>query len=256
MPDQAGRTRVIRVVDFETTGGEPPDAGIIEVGWCDLLDTGGGWEVTLPTALLVRPDRPIDVEARAVHHIRDVDLEDAQDAAAVLAFVAAPAHPSEDIVAFAAHATGTEAALWPGAPAPWICTYKAALHLWPDVLRYWLGLDLAPQLALPAHRAGPDAFVTAHILLRQLRGGMSLEDAIAWQKVPALLATIPFGKNRGAKWSEIETGFLNWILERDFGEDVLYTARHELERRYAAGSAERARQASLLPALTEDRGNG
>ena len=51
---------------------------------------------------------------------------------------------------------------------PAICTYKAALRLWPEapgysnqVLRYWLRpKDLNPAVASPPHRALPDAYVT------------------------------------------------------------------------------------------------
>ena len=51
---------------------------------------------------------------------------------------------------------------------PAICTYKAALRLWPEapgysnqVLRYWLRpKDLNPAVASGAHRALPDAYVT------------------------------------------------------------------------------------------------
>ena len=37
-----------------------------------------------------------------------------------------------------------------------------------QVLRYWLGLRLDADLAMPPHRAGPDAYVTAHLLLRMM----------------------------------------------------------------------------------------
>ncbi|WP_421931753.1 hypothetical protein [Phenylobacterium sp.] len=44
---------------------------------------------------------------------------------------------------------------------PWICTYKVALRVWPEaprhsnqVLRYWRGLNLDLDLAMPPHRGG------------------------------------------------------------------------------------------------------
>ena len=46
-----------------------------------------------------------------------------------------------------------------------------ALRVWPEaprhsnqVLRYWRGMRLDHARAMPPHRAGPDAWVTAHIL--------------------------------------------------------------------------------------------
>ena len=72
-----------------------------------------------------------------------------------------------------------------------MCTYKCALRLWPElpshsnqVIRYERRphvLDRA--LGLPAHRAGPDAYVTAHHL-RDMLDLVGLEQLIAWSAEP------------------------------------------------------------------------
>ena len=92
---------------------------------------------------------------------------------------------------------------------PWICTHKVALRVWADaprhsnqVLRYWLGLVLDKELATPPHRAGPDAWVTAHIFA-ELAKTTSVEQVISWTLEPKKLPTMTFGKHRGAKWSDI-----------------------------------------------------
>ena len=87
---------------------------------------------------------------------------------------------------------------------PAICTYKAALRLWPEapghgnqVLRYWLRpKDLDPVIASPPHRALPDAYVTAFIL-RELLELATVEELIAWTGEPALLPRVTFGQYRG-----------------------------------------------------------
>ncbi|MBC7800959.1 MAG: hypothetical protein H7Z10_10080, partial [Gemmatimonadaceae bacterium] len=125
---------------------------------------------------------------------------------------------------------------------PWVCTYKCALRVWPDmpshsnqVLRYErrpLGLDRA--LSLPAHRAGPDAYVTAHHL-RDLLDAAPLDQLIAWSREPALLVRVPFGPFRGRRWNELEDTALDAILARDSDRDMRFTARHERDRRGGTG---------------------
>lgn len=72
---------LIRVVDLETCGLEPP-AGICEIGFCDLVKDGQEWIVGRPANLLVDPGMPIPPETSAVHHIVDEDVAGAPDFAA------------------------------------------------------------------------------------------------------------------------------------------------------------------------------
>ena len=117
---------------------------------------------------------------------------------------------------------------------PVICTYKCALRVWPEApahnnqaLRYWLhpeGVD--STVANMAHRAMPDAYVTAFIL-RELLKVVRVEDLIAWTKEPVLLPRITFGRYRGRSWADVPKDYLVWIIERsDLDEDVKCTAAH------------------------------
>lgn len=111
------------------------------------------------------------------------------------------------------------------------------MHVWPDapkhgnqVLRYWRGLALDPAFAMPPHRAGPDAWVTAH-LLRELLRLTTVEQMIAWSDQPRPIPTLPFGKHRGATWNEVPADYLQWMVGQDMDPDVLWHARAELGRR-------------------------
>ena len=81
---------------------------------------------------------------------------------------------------------------------PVICTYKAAIRVWPEApghsnqaLRYWLKpRDFRSEFASPVHRAQPDAFVTSLILCELLRVA-TVDDLIAWTDEPVLLPTVP-----------------------------------------------------------------
>lgn len=228
---------IIRVIDFETTGMEPPTAEVVEYGYCDLTKTGETWEVGLPVSCLYWV-RDIPPEVRAVHHITLADVEDCHH------FDEAEVHnPIEDVAVFAAHNLAFEDLFIPRRMLPGICTLKAALRVWPDapghsngVLRYWLEdqglLSLDHDTAMPPHRAGPDAYVTAHILKALFAAGATGKDMVAWTKEPRLLPKCPIGKFRGQPWADVEAGFLNWMLaQASMEEDLKWNARRELERR-------------------------
>ncbi|KQW79753.1 3'-5' exonuclease [Brevundimonas sp. Root1279] len=231
---------VIRVIDFETTGIEPP-AEVVEVGFCDLTrDDTGAWSVGRPSAYLCGV-AAIPPETRAVHHITVADCA-GQPAYDPIALLESAFH----CAVLAAHNMEFEAKwLQVEGAAPMLCTYKAALRVWPDapghsnsVLRYWLEdqglLTLDHATAMPPHRAGPDAYVTAHILKALFAAGATGKDMVAWTKEPRLLPTCPIGKFRGKAWAEVEAGFLNWMLGvPDMEADLKWNARRELERRAA-----------------------
>lgn len=220
----------IRIIDFETTGTEPP-AEVCEVGICDLhLDEK---RVDDPRAWLCGV-KTMPPEVRAIHHISLAECEgDPFDAARMCA------NPAD---AIAAHNSEFETKFFTPT-LPVICTYKAALRVWPDApshsngaLRYWLedqGL-IQPDHALtqPAHRAGPDAYVTAHILLALFNAGHTGREMIAWTKEPRLLPRCPLGKFRDKPWSEVEAGFLGWMLRQPTMEaDLKWNAEREIARR-------------------------
>jgi exodeoxyribonuclease X len=148
--------------------------------------------------------------------------------------------------AFVAHHAEFDKQFFDGDGMPWICTRKVAMRLWPtapnfknQTLRYVLGLDEDPGFdsfeAMPPHRAGPDSYVTAHLLARALKAA-SVAQLIEWSNQPALLpGAIAFGKHRGTPWEKVEPSYLEWIVHgaKEMDADVKFTARHWLERRLA-----------------------
>lgn len=227
----------IRVFDVETTG-MPPDARLCEVGWCDLIgevvDPTSGltqWDVGYPIGKLLNPGIPMPPEARAIHHIGDLELVDAPSPDVGLL---ALGKGDPDI--FVAHNAAFEQNFYTGGEKPWICTLKIARRLWPECpshtnqcLRYWLGIELDYALAMPPHRAAPDAYVTAHILQRALDEA-SIDQMIAWTSEPSLLPRVTFGKYRNKSWSDLPLDYLSWIVNKsDMDADTKFTARHHLK---------------------------
>lgn len=231
---------IVRVIDFETTGMEPP-AEVIEVGWCDIQNEGAGWVVQTPWSQMCGV-KSIPPEVRAVHHIRLEDVAGSPSFTTDDIWMRAEIH-KVDIVA--AHNLEFEAKFYGTAKLPVLCTYKAALRVWPHApshsngaLHYWLeDQGVIPRLdeafSMPPHRAAPDAYVTAHILIALLEEATA-KQMVAWTKEPRLLPTCPLGKFRGKPWPEVESGFLNWMLQQPTMEDDLkWNARRELDRRAA-----------------------
>ena len=196
-------------------------------------------------AHLVQPGCPVSAATSAIHHIVDEDLVDAPSWTALAPTIL----QSDGLVALAAHRAAFEKRWCLPAltgRARWICTYKCALRLWPEApthsnqgLRYWrrpTGLDRAT--GLPAHRAGPDAYVTAHHL-RDMLALASVAQMLEWSELPALLVRVPNGPLRGRRWDQLDAAQLDQIASGAFGQnaDMLYTARQEKARRGGLSTA-------------------
>jgi exodeoxyribonuclease X len=250
---------IIRCIDFETFEfGDPAQIEIVEAGWSDIRETPEEIACAGPAAEIawfdddfmgrmpycsdiINPGRPIPPESMAVHHISD-------DEAARGCKVEDSLHEmfdAPDGVVFAAHYAEHELkALGGSRSRRWIDTWKVAIHLAPRapswslrVLQYWLDLDVDRTFALPAHRAGPDAYVCAALVLRML-AKISIDEMVDISARPAFLPRLNFGKHAKDPISEVPAGYLDWILKQrtpdggfQFDNNILYTAQEELMRR-------------------------
>jgi exodeoxyribonuclease X len=236
----------IRVIDLETTGLAPP-AEIIEIGRSDLVWGADGPMIENPLAWLYRPLNGIPPENMAVHHITEDDFGPNAPACTSDRLRAAIFHLSAPEILVAHNCEFERQFITPEVTGaiPWICTLKVALRVWPDaprhsnqVLRYWRGMKLDHARAMPPHRAGPDAWVTAHILA-DLAQFASFDEMIAWTNEPKLLPTMTFGKHRGAGWDSIPIDYLQWMSgQADMDADVLWNARREIARRQTQPQAQ------------------
>ncbi|MGV9009979.1 DNA polymerase III subunit epsilon [Brevundimonas sp.] len=244
LPGRSPQARV-RVIDLETAGNGPTD--VCEIGWQDVvLASDGRWQVSEDArgSVFVNPGRPISPDTMAVHHILDEWV-----ASAAFWKNVAPEilRPGPGVQVLAAHRAAFEQRFCTPAlsgGADWICTWKCALRLWPhltrfsnQMLRYQRrpeGLDHA--LGLPAHRALPDAYVTAHHL-RDMLNEVSLETLLEWSREPGLLPRVPAGPDRGKAWTAIADTALD-LLTRDRDLDVRYTAGREQARRQGQTAAD------------------
>lgn len=234
-------------MDFETTG-EPekatpstdpkaPQARICETGWTDIrVDDCGGVLVGQPQSMLINPGVPIPPVTRAIHHISDDDVAGCPDASA--SFIELMKGRPDY---FCAHNADFERHFFGGGAIPFICTYKVALRVWPEAeahnlqfLRYALALDIDQEVGLPAHRAGPDAYVGAALMAAILQHPECPDfDTMArWSNGPALLPRVTFGKHKGEKWEDTPTSYLEWVaFKSDLNRDAKANAKHHLKQR-------------------------
>lgn len=231
----------IRCLDFETTGQADDKAkgkavGVVEIGWTDVYDDG---RIAQPQAHLVNPGIPIPPEARAIHHLHDGMLVDAIDPSRAFMLLMNEMEVGD---AFCAHNAPFERVFFGGGSFPWICTMNCAKHLYEDApsysnqaLRYYLDLESElewPEMAMPPHRAGPDSYVTAHLVRRMMRERTVLQ-LVELTSTPVLLKYIPFEKHQGKLWADADRGLLEWVLDpkRDnMKPEVLHTARYWLSQ--------------------------
>lgn len=245
---------IFRCHDFETTGlptAEGEKHGIMEVGFCDLVDN----RVGPVTGFLVNPGRPTSIEARAVHHISDADVADAMsptDACMILmGQKGAPLTretPEEKPDYFVAHNIDMERAFFGGGEVPWLCTYKCALRIWPNAvghklqeLRYILDVDrnpdFNPEYASHPHRAPDDAYVLAFVLREMLaeaaRQEIPIDKLVKYSSGPALLTMCFMKKHKGKLWSQVareDPSYLDFIVNKSdiTDRDIRATARYYL----------------------------
>ncbi|MBL4898100.1 MAG: hypothetical protein JKX76_00495 [Colwellia sp.] len=238
--------RLVRVIDYETTGTPEDDhAEVIEFGKIDVdLQT---LDILAPWTSLACPSGPIPPVTMAVHHITDEEAAGAPNQSDLWPVLWAGLG-KRDIAA--AHNAKFEQHFHSGDGRDWICTYKCARVVWPDApshsnqaLRYWLGIDkthanFQAKLASPPHRALPDSYVTAHILIELLKV-KSAAELVEISKYPALLKILTFGKHRGTNYQDAPADYLDWILYKsDLDEDTKFTAKYWLQRLQNTGGGQ------------------
>lgn len=228
---------ILRSIDVETLSLEPAD-GVCEAAFCDLVSVAEpeGWAVLPEKACFVDPGKPIPPQASAIHHILDADVAGSVLWPQAMEWLV---NGAEGI--FVAHNARFERSYFDPPGSRWIDTYKVALRLAPQApahnlqtLRYWLKLQVYRTRAAPPHRAGPDTYVTAHLLKRML-AKLSVEDLIKISSEPALLPKFTFGKHAMKPLSEVPSYYLDWMAKQaDMDEDAKATALHHLNLRNSA----------------------
>lgn len=225
---------MLRVIDIETTGTDPATDKICEIASADLSQTA----VTTCRSHVVNPGVTMPPQASAVHHLIDEDVSDAPLFNDVIG-----EHRGSDT--YIAHNAAFEKAFLDDAlgKPQWVCTYKCALRLWPDMpnhqnqtLRY--ALNLHDPLGwkrenIDPHRALSDCIVTGAIFLEIVKLA-KWSDVLKWSGEPALHHKFTFGKHRGTKIIDTPRDYLDWVLKSEMDEDWKFSVRFWLQQKATA----------------------
>jgi exodeoxyribonuclease X len=221
---------VLRFCDTETTG-FPPHAEMVEIGWTDLRLYPEGWVIEVDNqSAFVNPGCPIPSKVSAIHGITDDMVVDGMHPNSARALL------DKDTAFLGAHNVAFDRQ-FVRSGKPWICTLECGRKLWPqaenhklETLKAFLGIELDGD----AHRAGYDAAVAARIFLEAVKL-MPFDEMINVSKPDHVPRVMPFGKHKGVLFSQIDLGYLEWILKNDgMSKGIKTAARLALQARESA----------------------
>lgn len=200
---------ILRFCDTETTG-FPPHAEMVEIGWTDLRLYPEGWVIEVDNqSAFVDPGCPIPPKVSGIHGITDAMVVGGMRPNDARAFL------DKDTAFLGAHNVAFDRQFVRSAK-PWVCTLECGRKLWPqaenhklETLKEFLGIELDGD----AHRAGYDAAVAARIFLEAVKV-MPFEEMLAVSKPDHVPTVMPFGQHKGVIFSNIDAGYLHWIINK------------------------------------------
>lgn len=91
-----------------------------------------------------------------------------------------------------------------------------------------------------AHRAMGDVCVNIQVFEKLTKGFRSLHDINTALAKPIEMKTMPLGKHKGRPLKEIPLQYLQWALQKDFDQDLIFSIRQEIKRRRSGQSFNQA----------------
>ncbi|MBA2369291.1 MAG: DUF3820 family protein [Candidatus Protochlamydia sp.] len=82
-----------------------------------------------------------------------------------------------------------------------------------------------------AHRAMSDVIVNKEVFKYLAKRYKTTEQLFEALSHPIFMSTMPLGKHKGRLIKEIPLQYLQWICNKDFDQDLLFSVRSELKRR-------------------------
>ena len=222
-------------IDCETTGLDPKEDRIIEVAAMRFTLK----EILDEIQFLINPERTIPDESIAIHNITYEMVLDKPTMREILpellTFI------GSDIII--GHGVGFDIELIAQAADREGISHQLRSNLVLDTLRMARLYGESPTNSLEnlrqhfniqfegPHRAMSDVIVNREVFKYLAMSYHSLDQVFKALSKPILLKIMPLGKHKGRDIKEVPQQYLQWAANKDFDQDLLYTIRHELNRR-------------------------
>ena len=82
-----------------------------------------------------------------------------------------------------------------------------------------------------AHRAMNDVIVNVEVFNQLAKSYKTTEKIFEALSRPIYMSTMPLGKHKGRPLKEIPLQYLQWMVNKDFDQDLIFSLRTELKRR-------------------------
>ena len=221
-------------LDTETTGNGPDDR------LCQIAFKPEGGQAVCE---IFNPGKPISIDAMVVHHITEKmvadkpafqesdEYEKLQKLVSDINNVIVAHNAQFDMKMLQMEGINTQRV---------ICTLKLARYLDKNgvipkynlqYLRYYLGLEIEAK----AHDALGDILVLEGLFNRlnaKFQGNDELMDPVQEMinisSNPVLIPRMPYGKHKGALFSEVPRDYLEWLSGTELDEDMAFTVKTHL----------------------------
>lgn len=222
-------------IDCETTGLDSQQDRIIEVAvMCfDANTIYSEWES------LIDPECPIPETSIAIHHITPDMVQGKPTIAQVMPEVLKLI--GDHIII--GHGVGFDIDILATAAERHAIPSKLRQNRYLDTLRMARLYGECPVNSLEqlrkhfniplegAHRAMSDVVVNKEVFKYLAKRYKTTDQLFEALSKPILLKTMPLGKHKGRPLKEIPLQYLQWMANKEFDQDLLFSVRHELKRR-------------------------
>ncbi|WP_042280894.1 MULTISPECIES: putative quorum-sensing-regulated virulence factor [unclassified Candidatus Protochlamydia] len=222
-------------IDCETTGLDPQQDRIIEVA----VMCFDGNQVYAQMESLINPECPIPETSIAIHHITQDMVKDKPTINHVLPQILELI--SDHIII--GHGVGFDIEILAVAAERHGIPCKIRKNRFLDTLRMARLYGESPVNSLEylrkhfniplegAHRAMSDVIVNKEVFKHLSKRYRTTEQLFEVLSKPILMNTMPLGKHKGRLLKEIPLQYLQWVCNKDFDQDLLFSVRTELKRR-------------------------
>ena len=223
-------------IDCETTGLDPQNDRVIEIAVM-CFDASG--QIFAEKEALINPECEIPEPSMAIHHITNEMVKDQPTIASLLPEILEMIGKHIIIghgVKFDIDILAAEAARH-GIP----CTIQENIYLCTLRMARWYGQSPINSLAslgkhfnIPqdgAHRAMNDVVVNQEVFRKLLKSFKTTDHLFDVLSKPISMNSMPFGKHKGRAFKDIPLQYLQWLVNKDFDQDLIFSAKKELQRR-------------------------